>query len=172
MGTAGAKTYGVFSFTASQVTFAIPVPSCRTVKHAPACEWMLIVQEHDLAGAPVIGQDIGTSGVLVVSYPAFCGAIQADALVGTPAHWRQVIGHQRTIATCSSVGSTHSPPPASGLSVGGPGNSTPVGPGGSTLLSLPFTGTPVEALLVGGLSMVGLGFLLTSRRFLAWLLGD
>jgi hypothetical protein len=172
VGTAGAKTYGTFTFTASQVTFSLPVPSCRTVQHAPACEWMLIVMEHDLAGTPVVGQDIGTSGDLVVPYPAFCGVIQVDALVGTPAHWRKVIGHQRTIATCPVVGSTHSPPPTPGLAVGGHGNSTTAGPGESTLLSLPFTGTPVEALLLGGLSMIGLGFLLTNRRFLAWLLGE
>lgn len=169
---AGANPHAVFTFTATQVTLTIPVPSCRTVRGAQACEWMLLVDEQGVTGTPIIGTAVGTSGDLVVNYPAFCGVIQADALVRTPEHWHMVVGHQRTIATCTSGNHTVTPPPSSSPLVDSQTNPGASSLGGSTLLTLPFTGTPVEALLVGGLFMVGLGFVLTSRRFLTWLLGD
>jgi hypothetical protein len=172
VGAAGADTYATFTFTASGVTLTIPVPSCRNVRQAPACEWMLLVDEQGVTGTPVVGEATGTSGDLVVSYPAFCGTIQADAFVRRPEHWHKIVGHRRTIATCSSGGPMVTPTPTSGPVVDSRTNPGTTGRGGSTLLTLPFTGTPVEALLVGGLLMVGLGFVLTSRKVLAWLLGD
>ncbi len=171
MGAAGAETHAAFTFTSNQVVLSIPVPSCHTVRQAPACEWMLLVDERGVTGTPLIGAAVGTSGDLVVNYPSFCGLIQADALVRTPGHWHKVVGHQRTIATCSS-GHVVAPTIASGPVVDSQANPGAAGLGGSTLVTLPFTGTPVEGLLVGGLFMLGLGVVLTSRRILAWLLGD
>jgi hypothetical protein len=173
MGTAGANTHSTFSFAPTQVTFTVPVPSCRTVRNASACEWMLFVDEHGATGPPVvIGEVIGTSGDLVFHYPSFCGAIQIDALVGTPGHWRKVVGHQRTIATCAPPRSIHAPTQASVLSTGRPTGSTTGEPGGSALPSLAFTGIGAGYLLVGGLSLMGLGVVLMGRRLLVWLFGD
>jgi hypothetical protein len=172
MDAAGANPHAIFTFSATQVTLSIPAPSCRTIREAQACEWMLLVEERGVTGTSVIGTVVGTSGDLVVNYPAFCGEIQADALVRTPEHWHKIVGHQRTIATCSSGNHTVTPPPASSPVVNSQTNPGASGLGGSTLLTLPFTGTPVEALLVGGLFMVGVGVVLTSRRLMTWLLGD
>jgi hypothetical protein len=63
-----------------------------------ACNWTLLVNEPDVAGQPVIGMATGTAGVLRVTYPAFCGRIQADALVGPPQ--RKEVGYRHEINTC------------------------------------------------------------------------
>lgn len=67
------------------VTLTIPTPPCRPDHQSIACTWELFVNEPDVPGQPVVGEVYGTSGVLSVNYPAFCGVIQADAIVRTSA---------------------------------------------------------------------------------------
>ena len=64
-----------------------------------ACTWELVVNEPFVPGQPVVGAVFGTSGVLHVSYPPFCGVIQADAFVGPPP--RREVGYQHQINTCT-----------------------------------------------------------------------
>ena len=94
-----------------QVTLTIPTPPCQG--GPPGCVWRLWVNEPDTPGAPVLGSATGTSGVLVVTYPAtVCGTVQGDASVLLQADvavggtvWRYKVGH-RTIIPCPST-----PPP-------------------------------------------------------------
>ena len=96
-----------FNDNAHVVTLAIPSSPCRSDHKAIACNWTLSVDEPDVAGQPVVGTATGTTGVLSVTYPAFCGLLQADALVGPPQ--RKEVGHRHVINTCdcpSPLGST------------------------------------------------------------------
>lgn len=96
-----------FNDTAHVVTLAVPSTPCRSDHKAIACTWTLSVNEPDVAGQPVVGTATGTAGVLSVTYPAFCGRIQADALVGPPQ--RKEVGYRHLINTCdcpSPMGST------------------------------------------------------------------
>ena len=76
----------------------IPTPGCRPDGNTVACQWELVVNEPAVPGQPVVGMATGTSGVLQVPYPSFCGVIQADAMVGPPE--RLEVGHRHLINTC------------------------------------------------------------------------
>ena len=83
------------------VTLTIPTPACRHVAHTTSCQWELFVNEPDQPGHPVVGAVFGTSGVLSVPYPTSCGALQADALVGSPPH--KEVGFRHQINTCHCI---------------------------------------------------------------------
>ncbi len=96
-----------FNDSAHVVTLAIPSSPCRTDHRTTACDWTLSVDEPDVAGRPMVATATGTSGLLSVAYPALCGLIQADALVGPPL--RKEVGHRHEINTCdcpSPLGTT------------------------------------------------------------------
>jgi hypothetical protein len=95
-----------FDDQARMVTLIIPTPACQVVAHTTSCNWELFVNEPDVPGQPVVSAVFGTSGVLSVPYPALCGVLQADALVGSPP--RKDVGHQHEINTCNCV-RPHSP---------------------------------------------------------------
>ncbi len=80
------------------VTLTIPTPPCRPDHQSIACTWELFVNEPDVPGQPVVGEVYGTSGVLSVNYPAFCGVIQADAIVGPPPRFE--VGYRHQIENC------------------------------------------------------------------------
>ena len=86
------------------VTLTIPTPGCREDNHAIACRWELYVNEPFVPGQPVVGVASGTSGVLSVEYPSFCGVIQADAIIGPPPNL--VVGHRHQINTCGCPSSS------------------------------------------------------------------
>jgi hypothetical protein len=70
-------------------------------KSKPKCVWELFVNEPDIPAQTVVGIATGSSGVLMVDYPAhFCGVLQADAIVG-PSPWLLEYGHQKMIKTGS-----------------------------------------------------------------------
>ena len=81
------------------VTLTIPTPPCRPDQHTIVCQWELLVNEPFVPGQPIVGEVFGTSGVLYVPYPAFCGVIQADAMVGPPQ--RREVGFRHLINTCT-----------------------------------------------------------------------
>jgi hypothetical protein len=87
-----------FGDKAGVVTLAIPTPACRKFEDHTGCQWELFVDEPLTPGQPVIGAAFGTSGVLSVPYPTFCGVLQADALVGPPT--RKDVGYRHLIKTC------------------------------------------------------------------------
>jgi hypothetical protein len=88
-----------FDDQAHIVTLTIPTAPCRHDRHTTSCNWELLVNEPYVPGQPVVGAVFGTSGVLSVSYPALCGVLQADALVGPPP--RMEVGHRHVINSCT-----------------------------------------------------------------------
>lgn len=88
-----------FNDNAHVVTMAIPTSSCRPDHKTTTCTWGLFVNEPFAPGQPVVGMAIGASGVLSVAYPAFCGVLQADAVVLPPL--RKIVGHRHLINTCA-----------------------------------------------------------------------
>ena len=86
-----------------QAQLRIPVPACPTSN--PDCVWMLFVNEPNAPGQPVVGMVTGTSGVLTVAFPDYCGLIQADALIG-PAPWVLKRGVHRVIDGCTDPTTT------------------------------------------------------------------
>jgi hypothetical protein len=105
------------------VTLTIPTPPCRPDGNTIACQWELEVDEPNVPGQPVVGTAFGTSGVLSIPYPSYCGVIQADAVVGPPP--RREVGYQHQINTCvcpsnSQVGLTSliTRPPSGGGTTG------------------------------------------------------
>jgi hypothetical protein len=92
-----------FDDAAQQIQLKIPTPACPVGQSD--CEWMLYVNQPGEPGQPVVAQVIGTSGVLTVAYPDFCGVLQADALIG-PAPWVYKTGIRRRIDTCVSPTTT------------------------------------------------------------------
>ncbi len=90
-----------FDDQAHMVTLTIPTSPCRHDGHTTSCNWELFVNEPEVPGQPVVDAVFGTSGVLSVPYPALCGVLQADALVGPPP--RKEVGHQHVITTCNCL---------------------------------------------------------------------
>ena len=99
--TAGADSLAHLRFDDSShvVTLAIPTPSCRQDHHGTACTWALFVDEPFAPGRPVVAAVSGTSGVLSVPYPQFCGVLQADAVVWPPV--RKMVGYRHLINACA-----------------------------------------------------------------------
>jgi hypothetical protein len=88
-----------FADQARMVMLTIPTPACRHSSETTApCNWELFVDEPFAPGQPVVGAVSGSSGVLSVPYPSFCGVLQADALVGSPP--RREVGYRHVINTC------------------------------------------------------------------------
>jgi hypothetical protein len=99
---------------AGRVELTIPTPPCPVSNEH--CEWMLVINEPELPGQPIVGSVTGTSGVLTLAFPKFCGVIQADSLIG-PAPWMATHGIRRRIDTCTTPTTTTTttstkPPPA------------------------------------------------------------
>jgi hypothetical protein len=105
-----------------QVTLRIPTPACSG--GGTSCVWMLFVNEPKTG--TVVGSVTGTSGVLTIDFPDFCGGIQADALIG-PAPWVQKAGTRRHIDNCG--GSTTTTTEGNG---GGSTTTTTEGGGGGS----------------------------------------
>ena len=142
----------------------LPNPPCPP---DTGCVWMLRVNEPEVAGGPLVGSVTGTSGILTVAFPAFCGVIQADALVG-PAPWRIERGIRETIDLCTSppnvtpTANTPEKSPASELSSVPFTASTTPGHTDPTGAQLPFTGLDVRPLGLLGAGLVLIGGLLAS----------
>ncbi len=85
-----------FDGMTSAVEVTIPT-DCPIVR--PVCQWVLFVNEPDAPGKPVAGFEVGTSGVLSVPFPPYCGVIQADVLVG-PKPWKMMDGVRAPIEDC------------------------------------------------------------------------
>jgi hypothetical protein len=102
-GTGHHDPLGLLAFTDGTVQLQIPTPACPSSK--PDCVWALFVNEPLEAGRTVIGEVTGTSGVLVVNLPHYCGVVQADALLG-PRPWREKGGTRTLLDTCGSGSST------------------------------------------------------------------
>ena len=171
-----------FDDQGKQVTFTIPAPSCFAAR--PNCLWVLYVNEPQAPGHPAGTMVAGATGQLTLSYPAaYCGTIQADALIG-PAPWKYVSGLRHSVLGClpTSTTTTTSAPPVVSGSTQTPkgtsalpfsGNSDPTSTTApahvvSAVAQLPFTGIDVKSLVMLGslLILVGSLLLLTveSRR--------
>jgi hypothetical protein len=94
---------------AGMVELTIPTPPCPPSNEH--CEWMLIITEPKVPGNPVVGSVTGRLGVLALTFPNFCGVIQADSLVG-PAPWTRTHGVRRQINTCVTPTTTTTTKPA------------------------------------------------------------
>ncbi len=141
-----------FSPVNKEVTLEIP-PACPA-SH-PACVWVLSVDEPDSPARTVVGNAMGTSGVLTVAYPTdFCGPIQADATVG-PAPFRLLFGHKATIQTGSCVDGTAALPLTDSPSTSTPTDAATVAK--ATPAQLPFTGVDYKSLAVVGMALIMLG---------------
>ena len=77
--------YLTYNSALQALQLRLPTPVCP--KSTPDCQWMLWVNEPQLAGKPFVGAETGMSGTLSVDIPNFCGTVQADALLG-PAPWK------------------------------------------------------------------------------------
>lgn len=141
----------------------LPNPPCPSAD--TGCVWMLRVNEPEVAGSPLVGSVSGTSGILTVAFPAFCGVIQADALLG-PAPWRIERGIRETIDLCASppgvtpTANTPEKSPTSELSsVPFTASTTP---GHTDPAQLPFTGLDIRPLGILGVGLVLIGGMLAS----------
>lgn len=85
------------------VTFTVPTPPCPRADRN--CQWLLWMNEPKVPGQPAVAMVTGTSGVLTLDYPAFCGIIQADVLIG-PVPWDYALGRRRAINTCPTPTTT------------------------------------------------------------------
>jgi hypothetical protein len=169
--------------TTNQVT--LQVPNCDG--RLPTCEWMLYVNEPDVPGQTLVGDVVGSSGILTVAYPAdFCGVIQADAILETNPVKLEV-GHQAAVTTASDCppvtkDTVPTPKPLPGttgtdpVSPSGTGTDTGTGTGtGAVTLTndpahaaaaeaaqLPFTGIDIKPMGYIGVAMVFAGLLLAT----------
>ncbi len=177
-----------------QVTLTLPSPACPTTN--PSCEWLLEVNEPDVPAQTVLGTATGNSGILTVTYdPAFCGVIQADALIG-PSPWYLKFGHQMTVGgpACAPpttptapptlppavvattqlpfTATTSTPTTAAAAPAAVAATSAPVDPSTTVAAQLPFTGVNVKPLALAGAALILTGlYILTTieqrRRALA-----
>jgi len=85
-----------FNVAAAEAVLTLPTPPCPVAE--PGCVWRLIINEPKAPGAPVVGSVTGTSGVLTLPFPAYCGVIQADAQIGPV--WVQRNGIRHKIDNC------------------------------------------------------------------------
>jgi hypothetical protein len=92
-----------FDEAAGLVELTIPTPPCPVSNED--CEWMLLINEPKVAGEPTVGSVTGRSGVLALTFPNFCGVIQADSLIG-PAPWTPTHGVRHRINTCTTPTTT------------------------------------------------------------------
>ncbi len=160
-----------------EVTLQIPTPPCP--HPSSGCIWKLSVNEPFAPGMPFLGQAIGTTGLLVVKYPAtVCGTVQGDASVALQADvsiggtvWHYRVGHRITIP-CGSTGPAAPvgvAPAAGSVAAADPSAAEPFtaalpsddpGPAmtSAPVAQLPFTGLDVRPLaLIGGfLALAGL----------------
>jgi len=174
----------IFDDLDQQAKLVVPTPPCPTTQ--PDCQWKFVVQIPE--GNITVGVVVGTSGTLVVPYPAnFCGVIQADAYRGPP--FVPLRGFQHTIETChttpttsttttststtsttTTTGPMHVPPPIvtpNTSPLPAPPVAPPVTPSTPVVVTtptqLPFTGVNTKPMLFVGLTLVALGVaLLTS----------
>ena len=140
---------------ANEVTLTLRTQPCPVSR--PDCVWMLLVNEPYTPARTVVGRATGTSGTLVVSYPAdFCGILQADAIIG-PVPWRIVVGRKRAISTstCQPAAASQLPFTNTAATVGTQGaRHDPA--------QLPFTGLDVRPFMIIGMALTMLGFLMAS----------
>jgi len=175
----------IFDDVGQQAKLVIPTPPCPTTQ--PDCQWKFVVQIPE--GDITVGVVFGTSGTLVIPYPAnFCGVIQADAYRGPPFVPQR--GFQHTIETCHTTPTTSTtttststtstttttepkpvPPPMVTPQRTSPPPALPVEPPvtpptpvvTTTPTQLPFTGVNTKPMLFVGLTLMALGVaLLTS----------
>jgi hypothetical protein len=92
-----------FDVTAGMAELTIPTPPCPVSN--VHCQWMLLINEPMVPGEPIVGSVTGTSGVLALTFPNFCGVIQADSLIG-PAPWTPTHGLRHRINTCTTPTTT------------------------------------------------------------------
>jgi hypothetical protein len=95
--------YLTYNSAQQALQLRIPTPVCP--RSTLDCQWMLWVNEPQLAGKPFVGAVTGTSGTLSVDVPNFCGTVQADALRG-PAPWKFVEGIRRHLDSCMPTTTT------------------------------------------------------------------
>jgi len=157
-----------------QVQLTIPTPACPPSD--AGCQWMLYVGEPLVTGKPTVAVVTGTSGRLTLPFPAFCGILQADALLG-PAPWTRQAGTRKKISTCPGTAPGGSTTP--GVDGGTPGGNPSALPfitagepqapasavqaadaAGAPVAQLPFTGLDVEPLAATGWGLVLAGGLL------------
>ena len=126
-------------------------------------------------GAPQLGEAIGTSGLLTVTYPStVCGTVQGDASVimqadvsvGGPA-WRFEVGHRMAIPCPTGAPTTPAAAVTQLPNTGTPGDGGTTGPDGgapavktAALAQLPFTGIDLTPMALIGLTLVLAGVLL------------
>jgi hypothetical protein len=158
----------------------LTVPASDCPEANPFCEWMLFVDEPDVAGQPVVAEVTGSSGVLEVPYPPnFCGVLQADALVG-PGNWVYQTGTRVTVNTCTSGSPSTAatstfidPNSATQSSTNQVATSASVATTTSAVsakaTTLPFTGVDAGPYALLGTSAFLIGLLLMAER--SWLLG-
>jgi hypothetical protein len=103
-GVSGHYPYPVLRANDATQNFELTIPR-HCPEANPDCVWMLFVDEPKVPGHPIVAMVKGTSGTLAVPYPAFCGVLQADALIG-PAPWQQTIGIRKTLDDCTPPVST------------------------------------------------------------------
>jgi hypothetical protein len=184
VGVAGAASsspkFALITFvpTHHEVTLTIPTPPCKA--GPPGCVWRLTVNEPFAPGAPALGQVTGTTGTLVVTYPAtVCGTtVQGDASVQAVAGgvWRYKIGHRTVVPACPPPASTTTTTTKPGAVT--PGATTTVPAAATTsvtdptparavqtaaLAQLPFTGIDIEPIGLIGMACVLAGLLLATR---------
>jgi hypothetical protein len=180
-----------FDDTARTATLVVPTPVCPG--GAAGCTWTLFMNEPQVPGSPTVGSVSGTSGVLTLPYPSFCGVVQIDALLG-PAPLVRRGGRTHVVTGCmpppSTTTTTTTTPPGPTPSTVPPQVAAtsavpPEGAGGvpgtdgtvlpftdattaptSTSAQLPFTGLDVRRMLAAGtlLLAAGLWLLLAPRR--------
>jgi hypothetical protein len=129
-----------------EVTLTLPSPPCPATN--TSCEWLLEVNEPDVPAQTVLGTATGSSGMLTVTYSAaFCGVIQADALIG-PSPWFLKYGHRDTV-TGTDCATPVTTPPVTTPPVTSPPAVTPVAnpPAAVVQTQLPYTAptTPTTA---------------------------
>ena len=88
-----------------QFELQLPTPLCP--KTVSDCVWMLWVNEPLMPGMPLVSAKTGSSGILPVTVPDFCGVVQADAELG-PAPWTFEKGIRRHLDSCESTTTTTS----------------------------------------------------------------
>jgi len=178
----------VFDDQLRKVTFTVPTPACQPSD--PNCQWMLFMNLPKEPGQPVVAVVTGSSGVLTLDYPDYCGWIQADVLIG-PTTWVFVSGARHPDFNCvppttttttttkptpatttpPAVASSTTEPPevASSSTVPNGSSAIPFTSSSSTTTiangsaQLPFTGADLKLLVIlGGLLILIGGMLLTT----------
>jgi hypothetical protein len=153
--------YLTYNSALQALQLRIPTPVCPG--SAVDCQWMLWVNEPQVAGKPIVGEVTGTSGTLSVNIPNFCGTVQADALIG-PAPWIFARGIRRHFDSCTTGGASpttgvQAVAATSGLPFTGD-STTPQAVAAAAVTpasQLPFTGVDLRPLIILGSALILLG---------------